>query len=179
MVGQGGVETVFGDARLFEDSIAAHLFLTGDDLPHVERRTGHPRAAAALRAAKSYAGVPLGPGRLFGGSSETIVLSDVQHDTYAFSTLVGKVAHSHFYHCSALPEASSQRRMRTHKHRDIDHQEAIRALCVRQGGEGILEYVDEVECHGEQAPGRLRGLPASPGRATLMPSSRSPSSGAS
>ncbi len=39
--------------------------------------------------------MPLRPRRLFGGPSEALVLGDVQHDAYAFSALVGKVARFH------------------------------------------------------------------------------------
>jgi hypothetical protein len=37
----------------------------------------------------------LRPGHLFRGSSKALVLGDAQHDAYAFSALVGKVARFH------------------------------------------------------------------------------------
>src|SRR5215217_6139311 len=88
VVGKGGVEAACGDVGLFEDSLPAHFLVSGDDLPHVERRAWYPRAAAALRPAERYAGVPLRPGRFFGGPPETLVLGDVQDDAYTFIALV-------------------------------------------------------------------------------------------
>jgi hypothetical protein len=101
MVGEGDVEVVLGYAGLFEEPLSAQLLVAGDDLPHVERRVGHPRATAALRPAERYAGMPLRPRHLFGGSSEALVLGCVQDDAYAVSALVDKVARFHAFYYSS------------------------------------------------------------------------------
>jgi hypothetical protein len=100
VVGKCGVEAVLGDAGLFEDSLPTQLFVPGDDLPHVERRAWNPRATVILCPAKRYSGVTLRPGNLFRGSSKALVLGDVQHDAYALSPLVGKVARFHALYCN-------------------------------------------------------------------------------
>ena len=100
VVGEGSIEAVSRDAGLFKDSLAAHLPVGSNDLPHVECRAGYPRATTTLRTTERYAWVPLHPGRLFGGPPQTLVLGDVQDDAYTFSALVREVARFHPLYCS-------------------------------------------------------------------------------